>query len=375
MKTWQFFLVYGKRTVRDKMFFMIMLLFPVILIWLLGSAFAGIMGDNGSEGLVKARMLYLVDDETAVSESFVQHMVDEDNEYFIFELTDDREDAIGSIVRNKYDAFIELSKDTITVYKNSNYNFSSSLGELILKSFADNYNLMYEIGSLGIHIIPGEDEGSISGFIEEVSFDKERTPGSMDYYGITMSTMFIFYGMIFLGTYIAENKRLKTADRIKASPVSMLSYQWGTAAGSVVLLMMQAALVILAGIFVFNVYWGGALHIGAITIIAEIIMVSALGTLLGLTLKNENVIAGISQILIPLIVFLGDGYVNIGGSGIIMTIKKISPMYWVNHGIFDAIYLGDYSKAFIAVAICLGVAVLCTVAVMAVNNRKEAVNA
>jgi hypothetical protein len=50
-------------------------------------------------------------------------------------------------------------------------------------------------------------------------------------------------------------------------------------------------------------------------------------------------------------------------------------MYWVNHGIFDAIYLGDYSKAFISFAICLGVAVLCTIAVMYVNRRKGAANA
>ncbi|MBN2882404.1 MAG: hypothetical protein JXN10_02675, partial [Clostridia bacterium] len=107
----------------------------------------------------------------------------------------------------------------------------------------------------------------------------------------------------------------------------------------------------------------------------EIIMVSALGTVLGLTIKNENLIAGLSQIVIPVIVFLGDGYVNIGGGSTIMAIKKISPMYWVNHGIFDAIYLGDYSKAFISFAICIGVAVLCTGAVMFVNRRKGTANA
>ena len=60
MKTWNFFLVYGKRTVRDRMFFMIMLLFPVILIWLLGNAFAGIMGDQGAESLDNADMLYYI---------------------------------------------------------------------------------------------------------------------------------------------------------------------------------------------------------------------------------------------------------------------------------------------------------------------------
>lgn len=375
MKIWNFFIVYGKRTVRDRMFFVIMLLFPVILIWLLGNAFSGIMGDQGSEGLNKANMLYYVNEQTDLSQSFEENMVDEENEYFYFTKTQDREQAIESIVRNKYDAFVELSADTITVYKNSNYNFSSSLGELILKSFADNFNLVYEVSSLGIIVDPSA--GGVTGdsFTREVSFDRERTPGAMDYYGVTMSTMFIFYGVIFLGTYLSENKRNKTAGRIQASPVNMLSYQWGTAAGSVVLLTMQSILVIGFGVFVFKVYWGGALLMGAMIILAEIIMVSALGTVIGLSLKNENLIAGLSQIIIPVIVFLGDGYVNIGGGSAITAIKKISPMYWVNHGIFDAVYLGNYTKAFTSIAFCLGVAVLSTLVVMFINRRKGEANA
>ena len=375
MKIWNFFIVYGKRTVRDRMFFVIMLLFPVILIWLLGNAFSGIMGDQGSEGLNKANMLYYVNEQTDLSQSFKENMVDEENEYFYFTKTQDREQAIESIVRNKYDAFVELSADTITVYKNSNYNFNSSLGELILKSFADNFNLVYEVSSLGIIVDPSA--GGVTGdsFTREVSFDRERTPGAMDYYGVTMSTMFIFYGVIFLGTYLSENKRNKTAGRIQASPVNMLSYQWGTAAGSVVLLTMQSILVIGFGVFVFKVYWGGALLMGAMIILAEIIMVSALGTVIGLSLKNENLIAGLSQIIIPVIVFLGDGYVNIGGGSAITAIKKISPMYWVNHGIFDAVYLGNYTKAFTSIAFCLGVAVLSTLVVMFINRRKGEANA
>ena len=375
MKTWNFFLVYGKRTVRDRMFFMIMLLFPVILIWLLGNAFAGIMGDQGAESLDKADMLYYISEESELSQSFENFMVNDENEYFVFTKTDDSEEAIEGIIRNKYDAFVEITRDKLVVYKNSNYNFNSSLGELILKSFADNFNLIYEVSSLGIPVNPMQGEGAGAAFTREISFDRERTPGSMDYYGVTISTMFLFYGMIFLGTYLSENKRIRTADRIKASPVSMLSYQWGTAAGSVALLSMQSLLVTVLGILVFKVYWGGALHIGAMVIFGEILMVSALGTVLGLTIKNENLIAGLSQIVIPVIVFLGDGYVNIGGGPAIMAIKKISPMYWVNHGIFDAIYLGDYTKAYTSFAICAGVALLATAAVMLVNRRKGYANA
>ncbi|MFO7612861.1 MAG: ABC transporter permease [Clostridia bacterium] len=197
----------------------------------------------------------------------------------------------------------------------------------------------------------------------------------MDYYGVTISTMFIFYGLIFLGTYFAGNKVNKTADRISASPVSMTLYQWGTATGSVVLISIQSLVVVTIGILVFNIYWGGELGISLLVILAEIIMVSAIGTILGILLKNENLIAGIAQIVIPAIVFLGDGYVQLGDSGALSVIKKLSPMYWINHGIFDAVYLHEYRTAVISILISLGIALLCTVAVAVSGRGGRASNA
>jgi hypothetical protein len=87
------------------------------------------------------------------------------------------------------------------------------------------------------------------------------------------------------------------------------------------------------------------------------------------------VLAGISQVLIPAIVFLGDGYVQIGGEGAILTIKKISPMYWINHGIFDAVYLGDFKNASISIIISISVAAACTAAVALVNVGRGSCNA
>lgn len=376
MKFFNFFTLYAKLTVRDKSFTLIMLLFPILLIWVLGSAFSGIMGDGGSDNdsFVSANLLYSVTDESQMSDVFTEFMIG-DNEYFAMTKYDDIEAGKDKIVRNEYDAFIVIAEDEITVYKNSYYNFNSSMGELIIKAFADDYNLMYEIAVTDPSKLQNTDGINETGFTREVTFDRDRTPGAMDYYGVSMSTMFIFYGMIFLGTYFAGNRLNKTEDRIKSSPSKILTYQWGTALGNIVLILIQSIIIFTAGILIFNVYWGDALGIGIMVVIAEIIMISSLGTLMGLTIKSENAIAGLSQLVIPAIVFLGDGYVEIGGGTTIQIIKKLSPMYWINHGIFDAIYLNDNSTAFKAVAICLGVAVAATVIVALLNRNRRIANA
>ena len=375
MKFFSFFILYAKRTVRDKMFTLIMLAFPLLLIWILGSAFGGIMGDGGNdnETVIAASLIYTVSEESQMSATFTEYMTGE-NEYFSLTRFDDIETGKEKIVRNEYDAFIVINGETITLYKNSYYNFDSSLGELIIKAFADDYNLMYEIAMTDPSKL--QEAGSIteSGFTEEVTFDRQRTAGAMDYYGVSMSTMFIFYGMIFLGTYFAGNRLNKTEDRIKASNTNILTYQWGTALGNIVLILVQSIIIFTAGILIFKVYWGDALGIGILVVFAEIIMISSIGTLLGLTIKSENAIAGISQLVIPAIVFLGDGYTHIGGTGVILAIKKISPMYWINHGIFDAIYLNDNRTAFTAIIICLSIAVFSTVIVAALNRNRRIAN-
>ena len=372
MKFLNFFILYGKRTVRDKMFTLIMLVFPFLLIWVLGSAFSGIMGggDDVSEPSIHASILYTITEDSQMSDLFEEHMTGA-NEYFSMKRFDDQEEGKNKIKYHENDAYVIVGADKITVYKNSYYNFNASMGELIIKAFADDYNLMYEIANTDPAALTRVGDVTGSGFTEEVSFDRDRTPGSMDYYGVSMSTMFIFYGMIFLGTYFAGNRLNKTEGRIKASPANILSYQWGTALGNVVLMILQAVFIIGAGLIVFKVYWGDALGIGLLVILAETLMVSAMGTVLGLTMKNEGAIAGIAQIVIPAIVFLGDGYVEIGGGGTVQAIKKLSPMYWINHGIFDAIYLNEHRTAYISIAISLGVAVVCTAVIALLNVKRN----
>ncbi|MFO7611611.1 MAG: hypothetical protein R6W99_03870, partial [Clostridia bacterium] len=178
MKFLSFFTIYAKRTVRDRMFFIIMLLFPVLLIWLLGSAFSGVMGDQDTDSIVSARMIYSVEESSPLSEAFETHLVGAGSEFFTLEKQDDRDLAMESIVRNNYDAFIIIAGDKMTIYKNSYYNFNSSMAELILKTFADDYNLMFEIASRNPAALAGAADAMDAGpFTKEVSFDRQRTPG------------------------------------------------------------------------------------------------------------------------------------------------------------------------------------------------------
>ncbi|MFO7636418.1 MAG: ABC transporter permease [Clostridia bacterium] len=365
-------LLYFKKTLRDKMFLLIMILFPVVLIWILGNAFSGIMGGGESTGNAPSQitMLYKTLDESPASAAFESHMAGE-NEYFILIRMEDEDEALNMVRTNRYAAFVTVSGGEVTIYKNSRYNFYSSLGELIMKTFVDDYNLIYEILSIDPMMMEG-----IGAFVPEKitstkSIVQDRQPNSMDYYGVTITTMFILYGIIFMGTYIAGDRGEKTLDRILVAPVKSSTYQWGVLTGNTVVLMLQLSMMILLGILVFRVYWGDALGISLLVMACQVVMACALGALLGLTMKNEELIAGIAQVAIPAFVFLGDGYVSIPAQGVFLAIKKMSPVYWVNHAIFDAIYSQDHSKAFVSMGISLGITALCTLLILLHNRNRR----
>lgn len=351
------------------MFIIIMLVFPIILIWLLGNAFKGMIGDV-NPSIAHADMLYNITDNSRNAQVFVDSLVNADIEMFKFSEEKNEDIAFEAVKKNQTDAYIVVNKSTITIYKNSVYSFNGTMAELLISNYADQYNLISTILQVDGNI-PYNNKVSKPSYTKVVSIEKDREPGSMDYYGVTITSMFIFYGLIFISTYIIGDKREKTKDRILITPTNEATYQWGVIVGNVVILSFQMLIMVLLGIFIFNTYWGDNLIIPLAILWAELIMVSAIGSLLGMMIKSESVVSGVAQLLIPVLVFLGDGYVQLPSTGTFGIIKQISPLYWVNHSIFNAIYLNDYHNAWISISLCLGIALLTTLIILIINKVRR----
>ena len=58
-------------------------------------------------------------------------------------------------------------------------------------------------------------------------------------------------------------------------------------------------------------------------------------------------------------------------TGTLGIIKQISPLYWVNHSIFNAIYLNDYSNAWISIGISLTIAFITTLLIIFINRARR----
>jgi ABC-2 type transport system permease protein len=361
-----------KQDIRDKRTMAIMVAFPLALIIILGAAFTNAFGDDTNIGL-KAKVLYKIETDKPMAEafnSFKEGLKDSDLK---FTEIDDALKAKDLIKNVEYDCFITVRDKEITILKNDKYNLQADIFQSMLDAFIQSYNLQVEIVKENPAALQNMsyDEGFSA--VDKVSLDKKRTPRAIDYYAVTMISLFILYGTMG-GAYAINGERTrKTEGRILAAPVKKAELLTAKVVGAVMITVIQIAVVVLVSKFLLQVYFGENILIVSLILLSEIIMSVSLGVGVAFIIKNEAAANGILNALIPFMAFLGGAYVPLEqfGEGFFMKLTNISPLRWVNRSIINIIYSGDTSTAMTTIIMNLAIAAV-FIAISSGLFRKEA---
>jgi ABC-2 type transport system permease protein len=360
-----------KQNLRDKKNLAIMTLFPIVLIVILGAAFSKVMGDSVDLG--KIDVLYTIKTEGNVSTAFEGLKKDIDNLNVEFTKIDNIEEAKDSIKDSKYSAYVLIddSSKEITLYKNERYDFNASIIQGILDTFKQSYNVIAEITLENPQVIPEIIKEDNSKYVTLEALDKKKQPRAIDYYGVTMTTLIILYASMTAAYGIKKEETLKTGNRMKVSPVTKGEVFAGKVLGFWLITVIEVAIVLLFSKYVIKVDWGNDMGVIFLILLSEIFIAVSIGVAVSYLTKSEGAMTGILNLLIPVMVFLGGGYVPLEqfNSGILTTLSKVSPMTWVNQSILNVIYANDFDKVMPAILINLG-ATLILLMVSSVAFRK-----
>jgi ABC-2 type transport system permease protein len=178
-----------KQNIRDKKGMAMMILFPILLILVLGNALKGT--DFYGDDLAKSKVLYSIQSTGTAAKDFKENIIDKGKELNIdFTETKDIEASKKLIKdRNEYDSLIIMKDDTIDVYKNSRYDLLSGLSESILSTYVQRYNTIAQISKVNPKKLNEILSDTNTSYTNIVSLDKGRAPSSLDYYTITMITL------------------------------------------------------------------------------------------------------------------------------------------------------------------------------------------
>ena len=350
-----------KQNIRNFKANIMMVLFPIVLIIILGAAFSGVF--DSTIQLDDVTVLYT--EETAEGAQTLTKAFESFRDAIgeglgiTFEKTDDVEMGIESMNYYQYSAylFVSDSDQEIRLYKNERHGFTASLLESALNSFTNTYGVMATIAvnnPSAMAMLPAAEEGD---YVRVRSLDEKRQPGSLDYYAVTMLTLILLYssltGLFSVKTDIEE----KTASRVLCAPVRGYELLTGKVLGCISVTILQGLAVILFSKYILKAYWGEDLLTVLLLLISYSIMSVSIGVGLGYAFKKSDAASGAINSLIPILVFLGGGYVPLDTMGPAFAgISNISPVKWINSALFRVLYDNDYSHVAISLGVNLAIA-------------------
>ena len=256
----------------------ILIVLPLLLILLLGSAFdselkpakvAVFMADQGE--LRSSMDAFWRDDKIKSSIKFIAVDSEKEVQNFVREGVAD----YGVFVPADFSTRLIAGETTKWLTYSGRYGEKNMAVEAVVNSFMVNVNLqLAAIATLGSdqdivaethHTQAANSSAVIVGTLGSGEDKVFGETTAIQYYSAAYLIMFLLYGGMTAGIALLDQKSSGTLQRMYAIPISFRAVVFGIIAGSVMLAALQSIIIILFTNYVYGVDWGG--HYDLITLI------------------------------------------------------------------------------------------------------------
>lgn len=359
------------KAIREPNYLVFLMFFPIFLILLIG----GVLGNYFEKNTLKldARTIYYLDENKENNLiKILETEVKKINKEFSLESINTKEDGISK-VKNDGDIFLNFNKDKLYIYvSNGNQLYYSYLSSIIkgIDSTINSTKILYSINPKEAENIVKEEK--VSPKVELLS--REKAPTSFDYYAVAEITMMTLYIMLLPFGKLYGDKKRKLYERMKLMGVSDGQYYIGSVIGYFLLSFLVTAPGFLFSKYILKTNWGDnpIIIYGAIQVLSlSSIMV---GIVLAKYVKNEEkAMLVVQSIIFPVLSFLGGSYISLADDvgGAFQMITNLSPIRWINRGIFRSIFVGDSSFLLKATLLNIGIICVSLVFIFITYKRKE----
>ncbi|APC79916.1 SagG family ABC transporter permease subunit [Clostridium botulinum] len=345
---------------RDKKAMLLMTLFPMLLITILGTVFSGNFASTIN--IPEINVMYSINKDVKIDKNFKDFTKEiQKNMKVNFKETKEEKDALEKISNGKADVYIKIPNDKkIYIYENNVRVFNSQLVSTLLDTFVDKVNMTKEVSSKNPMALSKIKVDNSPNFVNTKTIDGKNSPRGIDYYAVTMLTMTILYGTAVGAMSIASEIKRRTYKRLICSNTSPLKILFSKILASFLVIAFQSFLIYLFSKYILGTNWGNN-KLALISVVASLIfMAVSAGVCIANTIKNEGVMSIIIYMFVPVLTFLGGGYIPLDtiGSKMLNYVSNISPLKWSNDAIFKIIFGNDLSIFATTMLINLGAGVL-----------------
>lgn len=341
-----------KEFYRDKMNLFFFLLFPVLLVFLLGNLLGSM--DEAESAIGTIQIQYIIDTENALQvtaiESFIKQ-VGEDG-IIVFEKAEELSKAKELAAKDQITAVVVFEGEPlqIQVYEGTNHIKNRSIGA-ILNSFIQTNKTVQTVFMTSPTALANMKIDNAEGYVEQKDLGVERS--MVDYYAVSMVAMIGFMSMLVGAVAFLGERQNKTLNRLIIAPQNRVFLFLQKIFGMVPQVVLQIGIIMIFSVVFFRAHYaatfGNNLYLFLMFFIVTLCMIS-IGAVIGIVIKANPML--VIMPVLWIMMFLGGTYskeIDIAG------VTNVMPIYQIQQAAFDLAVFGRYTKATTVILICLAV--------------------
>ena len=310
---------------------------PLILIFILGSAFGGLAGGMSISGIPVA----IVDlDQGSVGAKIADGLTDSEDLRRVADMrlaTDERavrrevergDLAAALIIPSDFTDRVNSGETAIlTVYQDPGNEIAAQVWAGVVRAVAA------RVSGITVAVTVGTDAAARSGRLRDASaasrmagmavaiasaddaldlvevaeeeVEQTRRLSTLDFFGASMTAMFLVFGALYGAVGFVEEREARTLSRMQAAPVATAAIVGGKLVAVVLLGAGQFAVLYAFTRVALRVYWGDDVGALVLLVFAELVATAGLAALLAGVVRSRRGIGGIAAVVIQLMALLG----------------------------------------------------------------------
>ncbi|MFC5700763.1 ABC transporter permease [Cohnella faecalis] len=349
-----------RRTLRKPMFLVFQIIFPLLLIFILGSALSNSF-QMKDVALKPVQVAWVQEDSGSLAAS-VDGFLQAPEVKSIVRITRvaDREEAVKQVKAGETEFAVIVPagfSDDVTQGKEANWEWipgndrsQNLVAESVFQSFLDHTNGMQAAAiALGpdaaTTAAPGAQtaEGGEASYVHVGKLNAKYEYSSKQYYGASMLIMFLLYAGMGASFSLALEKEGHTLSRLNSTPVSEVTLLLGKVFGNFILTLLQSAVIVGFTTAVLGVDWGSSyLPIAIVCVSLSVLSISlaVIGTAL---IKNTKSLQMVFQIPIMVMTFLSGGFTPLPEEGAFGHLREFTVNHWAFQSLLNNMLGSDSS--------------------------------
>lgn len=353
-----------KQFFRSKSDVIIMLIFPVILVFVMGKSLNGLMSMD--KNIFNNKIIYYRVNAPINNEKNLQLFYDfmihfEKSTNVRFVENNKYNDATNEVNNNNAICFIDIYDNGINYFRNEKRESTESkIFRNLYEQYMRKYDFLQSIYKSNPQQIKNALEYEIKILLKNEGIDQEEV-NSFTYYTFAELTLIILYISSITSISMYKEKSLHTMTRLKVSNANKINILLSKIFLGLIVGILQIAIVYTISTKFFKINWGENLLYIFIVLISLVIFSSVLGIFMSIVFPDQKTAYTANNILIIIMGFLGGSYVPIclvKSSRITSFLSEIMPSYWANISLLSLSYNVKTKYYIISIFISLSLSIL-----------------